>query len=74
MCLARWNFTYLMLKSALTYQIAFDRSKDEDMNCLAYFEEDENGRNKAKTPNGPDWVNAKVFDPFLGFRCCHIDI
>ena len=45
----RWNLTFLMLRSALKFEKAFDRLKDEDghyVNCFGVDGEDENENEK----------------------------
>ncbi|KAK2648515.1 hypothetical protein Ddye_016004 [Dipteronia dyeriana] len=61
----KWNSTYLMLESALKFQKAFERLKEEDGNYVNYFLEDESGKRKIGPPRFDDWETSKVFVKFL---------
>ncbi|CAN6924388.1 unnamed protein product [Brassica oleracea] len=46
-CVTRWNSTYLMLKSALEYQLAFDKMAEMDKPYDAWFKElDSHGKER----------------------------
>ena len=61
----RWNFTYLMLESALKFQKAFDRLSEQDTrNYCAYFKLGEKNA-KEGPPACVDWRNAEVYSDFL---------
>uniref|UniRef100_A0A5B7B6B6 Zinc finger BED domain-containing protein RICESLEEPER 2-like n=1 Tax=Davidia involucrata TaxID=16924 RepID=A0A5B7B6B6_DAVIN len=55
----RWNYTYLMLETALKFQKAFERLDDQELN----FASDLNA--KDGIPSEWDWENAKVLTKFL---------
>ena len=63
--LTRWNFTYLMLETALKFQKAFERLEEEDGYYLSYFREDDGGRLRGGPPSSIDWSNASIFVMFL---------
>ncbi|KAL9858897.1 putative HAT dimerization domain, ribonuclease H-like superfamily, hAT-like transposase, RNase-H [Arabidopsis thaliana] len=59
-CVTRWNSTYLMLKSALKYKVAFDRMADMDKPYDAWFKEvDSNKKKRDGPPMAIDWDNAR---------------
>lgn len=53
----RWNYTYLMLESALKYQRAFERLEDQDSHFASDLREG--------PPMGSDWDNARALVKFL---------
>lgn len=55
--LTRWNYTYLMLESALKYQRAFERLEDQDGHFVSDLKEG--------SPTGSDWDNARVLVKFI---------
>ena len=57
----RWNSTYLMLASAIPYEKAFERYKDED----PYFQIDLEGQNMPGIPDKLDWEKARKMAEFL---------
>ena len=56
-CPTRWNSTYLMLETAISYQKAFDRLEDKDTKFSNEIGLD--------LPNERDWSNAKILTKFL---------
>lgn len=65
-CVTRWNSTYLMLKSALKYKVAFDRMADMDKPYDAWFKEvDSNKKKRDGPPMAIDWDNARHMVRFL---------
>ncbi|KAG7582739.1 HAT C-terminal dimerization domain [Arabidopsis suecica] len=65
-CVTRWNSTYLMLKSALKYKVAFDRMADMDKPYDAWFKElDSNGKKRKGPPMAIDWDKARHMVRFL---------
>ncbi|KAF2308692.1 hypothetical protein GH714_013027 [Hevea brasiliensis] len=56
-CPTRWNSTYLMLESALTYQKAFDMLEDADNQFQTKFRDE--------LPSEFDWHNAMILCKFL---------
>ena len=42
----RWNLTFLMLRSVLKFEKAFDRLKDEDGHYVNWFEADRGDANE----------------------------
>ncbi|XP_010412443.1 PREDICTED: zinc finger BED domain-containing protein RICESLEEPER 2-like [Camelina sativa] len=65
-CVTRWNSTYLMLKSALKYKVAFDRMADMDKPYDAWFKElDSNGKKRKGPPMAIDWDKARHMVKFL---------
>lgn len=52
-CSTRWNFTYLMLMTALKFQAAFNRMAEVDKPYEAYFAEKENNVRRVGPP-GPE--------------------
>ncbi|KAH9782184.1 BED-type domain-containing protein [Citrus sinensis] len=57
-CPTRWNSTYLMLMTALTFQVAFDRMAEVDKPYEAYFLEKENRAKRVGPPGPEDWESA----------------
>lgn len=53
----RWNYTFLMLETALKFQKSFERFEEMDPNFLLEL--------KDKAPGEDDWKNAKIFCKFL---------
>ncbi|CAN6861184.1 unnamed protein product [Brassica oleracea] len=65
-CLTMWNSTYLMLRSALKYQTAFERMADMDKPYDAWFKElDSNGKVRKGPPTAVDWDKARHMVKFL---------
>ena len=65
-CVTRWNSTYLMLRSALKYQTAFERMADMDKPYDAWFKElDSNGKVRKGPPTAVDWDKARHMVKFL---------
>ncbi|XP_070667949.1 zinc finger BED domain-containing protein RICESLEEPER 2-like [Malus domestica] len=61
----RWNSTFLMLESALKFNMAFDTLKVDDGHYLPYFTR-ENHDNIRKGPlSTHDWSEAGIFASFL---------
>ena len=56
----RWNTIYLMLESAVDYELAFDRLLEEDKAYKSYFDKKIRG-----PPTKEDWTCARVFVEFL---------
>ncbi|XP_022871746.1 zinc finger BED domain-containing protein RICESLEEPER 2-like [Olea europaea var. sylvestris] len=61
----RWNSTYLMLKTALKFEKAFDKLEEEDVQYLHYFREDDGGKKRSGPPSNLDCKNGSVFVKFL---------
>ncbi|CAN7030240.1 unnamed protein product, partial [Brassica oleracea var. botrytis] len=65
-CVTRWNSTYLMLKSALEYQVAFDKMAEMDKPYDAWFKElDSHGKERKGPPMAIDWDKARHMVKFL---------
>ncbi|KAK9211588.1 hypothetical protein WN943_000965 [Citrus x changshan-huyou] len=59
----RWNLTFLVLRSALKFEKAFDRVKDEDGHYVNWFgadggDENENEKYRVGPPMEDDWDNS----------------
>ncbi|XP_024046745.1 zinc finger BED domain-containing protein RICESLEEPER 2-like [Citrus clementina] len=65
----RWNFTYVMLMTALKFKPAFDRMTNEDKLYDAYCREEEGTVGSRRRMIGPmgsdDWENAQRMVRFL---------
>ncbi|KAF7835787.1 zinc finger BED domain-containing protein RICESLEEPER 2-like [Senna tora] len=59
----RWNSNYLMLESALKFQLAFDRLEDTCGDYLLHFVE--SSERKMGSPSMNDWEIASKFVKFL---------
>ncbi|CAF1924755.1 unnamed protein product, partial [Brassica napus] len=65
-CVTRWNSTYLMLRSTLKYQTAFERMADMDKPYDAWFKElDSNGKVRKGPPTAVDWDKTRHMVKFL---------
>ncbi|KAH9718599.1 hypothetical protein KPL71_022284 [Citrus sinensis] len=64
-CPTRWNFTYLMLMTALKFQAAFDRMAEVDKPYEAYFLEKENNTKRSSLTalegSKDPWVVAMAY-------------
>jgi hypothetical protein len=59
----RWNSTYLMLKTAISYENVFARYLDEDLMYAIDLSQEKGG---PEYPDEQDWENAKNMVEFLG--------
>uniref|UniRef100_A0A8I6XXJ4 Zinc finger BED domain-containing protein RICESLEEPER 2-like n=1 Tax=Hordeum vulgare subsp. vulgare TaxID=112509 RepID=A0A8I6XXJ4_HORVV len=57
----KWNSTYLMLKTAATYEKVFDRYGDDD----PYFATELNSEEEPGVPEALDWEYARKISEFL---------
>ncbi|XBI43967.1 hypothetical protein VPH35_108675 [Triticum aestivum] len=57
----KWNSTYLMLKTAVTYEKVFDRYGDDD----PYFATELNSEEAPGVPEALDWEYARKISEFL---------
>uniref|UniRef100_UPI0005CAE0C5 zinc finger BED domain-containing protein RICESLEEPER 2-like n=1 Tax=Fragaria vesca subsp. vesca TaxID=101020 RepID=UPI0005CAE0C5 len=57
--ITRWNSTFLMLETALKYEVVFGRMAEEDGAFKSYFQD------KVGPPTYDDWRNAEAFCLFL---------
>lgn len=58
----RWNYTYLMLQSAITYEKVFMKLAEDDINYVLDLSEERDGPGH---PDEDDWNNAKKMAEFL---------
>ena len=61
----RWNSTYLMLSTALKFQVAFDKMEQEDKLYNDYFLEVEKGKKRTGPPQMLDWKAIERLSRFL---------
>jgi len=61
----RWNSTYLMLKRAMEFRLAFDKMEAEDKLYNDYFNEVDDGNSKIGPPTRADWNAVERLVRFL---------
>ncbi|KAL9831283.1 putative HAT dimerization domain, ribonuclease H-like superfamily, hAT-like transposase, RNase-H [Arabidopsis thaliana] len=61
----RWNSTYLMLKRAMEFRLAFDKMDAEDKLYNDYFNEVDDGNSKIGPPTRADWNAVERLVRFL---------